>query len=83
MLIASSIVKVDPRKAQDALELLEQIPKVTTFGIHKENNIIVVLEAHDVKQLESLHGYILEQVPAALAVFPTYLTSDEGEPEQA
>lgn len=79
MLIASSIVKVEPGQASEALELLDQIPKVTTYGIHKDSNIIIVVEAHDVKQLEGVHEYILEQVPAVAAVFPTYLTSDEDE----
>jgi nitrate reductase NapAB chaperone NapD len=77
MLIASSIVKVVPEKAEEVRELLNQIPKVTTYGIHKESNIIIVAEAHDVEQLESLNNYILEQFPDVLAVFPTYLTSDE------
>jgi len=77
MLISSSIVKVQPDKAGEVLELLGQIPKVTTFGIHQDTNIIVVTEAHDVKQLEKLNAYILEQIPDALGIFPTYLADEE------
>ncbi len=77
MLVSSSIVKVHPEKAGEVLELLRQIPKVSTYGIHQETNIIIVTEAHDVKQLEKLNAYILEQIPDALGVFPTYMADEE------
>ena len=49
MQIASAIVKVEPERAEDVLELLARIPKVTTYGIHKQSNIIIVAEAHDIE----------------------------------
>jgi nitrate reductase NapAB chaperone NapD len=79
MLIASMIVKVVPEKAEEVAQSLGRIPNVTTYGVHKENNIIVVAEAHDVEQLENLSKYLMMEYENVLGVFPTYLTSDEDE----
>lgn len=79
MLIASMIVKVAPEKANEISQLLGRIPNVASYGVHKENNIIVVAEAHDEEQLEKLSKYILEEYDEVLGVFPTFVGSDEGE----
>jgi len=75
MLITSSIVKVKPDKAEEVMELLNQIPKVTAYGIHKKTNIVIVSEAHDIPQVENLHEYILQQIPDALAILPAHLAN--------
>lgn len=77
MIIASMIVKVVPEKAEDIAQQLRRIPNVTTYGVHKENNIIVVAEAHDEEQLQNLSKYIMEEFEDVWGVFPTYMTSDE------
>ena len=51
---------------------------VTTYGVHDRTNVIAVMEGHDVKQLENLHRFLLEQEDV-LAVFPTFVTSDEDD----
>jgi len=78
MLIASMIVKVVPEKAEEVVQSLGRIPNVTTYGVHKENNLILVAEAHDVEQLENLSKYIMNTFDEVLGVFPTYVTADEG-----
>ncbi len=77
MLIASMIVKVVPEKAEEVTQQLERIPNVTTYGVHKEKNLIIVAEAHDAEQLENLSKYIMNTFDGVLGVFPTYVTADE------
>ncbi|RMD94424.1 MAG: hypothetical protein D6814_14540 [Calditrichaeota bacterium] len=77
MLISSMIVKTRPGKAGAVLPMLEKIPRVSTYGIHRGNNIIVVAESHDLKQLENLTAFILDTMEDVLGVFPTYLNFEE------
>lgn len=82
MLIASMIVKVIPEHAEEVAQQLERTPNITSYGVHKENNIIIVTEAHDVEQLENIARYILETYPDVLGVFPTFVGSEEEDVEQ-
>ncbi|MDZ7291555.1 MAG: chaperone NapD [candidate division KSB1 bacterium] len=77
MLIASMIVKVVPEKAEEVMQQLRRVPNVTTYGVHKENNLIIVAEAHDAEQLENLSKYLTTEFEGVLGVFPTYVTADE------
>lgn len=76
MLVASMIVKITPEKAEEVAQQLERIPNVTTYGVHKQNNIIVVVEAHDEAQLENFSKYITEEFDGVLGVFPTFVAVD-------
>lgn len=76
MLIASMIVKVDEAASEYVAQQLERIPNVTTYGVHRGTNIIVVAEAHDESQLENLARFIMESFEDVWGVFPTYVTSD-------
>ena len=77
MYIASMIIRVNPQKAQQIADELEELDNVTTYGVHKEENIVLVAEALEVKELENLSRYILETYDDVIGVFPTYLTYDE------
>jgi nitrate reductase NapAB chaperone NapD len=76
MLIASMIVKAEPELAEEVARQLGRVPGVTTYGVHKEENIVVVAEAQDEAQLENLAEYILESFEGAWGVFPTFVGSD-------
>lgn len=78
MLVASMIVKAEPELAEEVARQLGRVPGVTTYGVHKEENIVVVAEAHDVEQLENLTRYILENFEGAWGVYPTFVGSDDG-----
>jgi len=78
MLVTSMIVKVDPAKAQELARQFGRIRGVTTYGVHKENNIVVVAEARDEGQLENLARYIAESFEGVWGVFPTFVASDES-----
>lgn len=79
MLIASMIVKVVPAEAQAVQAQLQRLPNVTTYGIHKEDNIILVTEARSVEALEQLSKHVTHEIAGVLGVFPTYVTEDEEE----
>ena len=77
MLIASMIVKTVSDNADEVARELQRIPNVTTYGVHKENNIIVVAEAQDEEQLENFTQYLMREYSAILGVYPTFVASDD------
>jgi nitrate reductase NapAB chaperone NapD len=77
MLVASMIVKAEPEQAEEVCRQLGRVPGVTTYGVHKEVNIVVVAEAQDVEQLENLAKYIVENFEGAWGVYPTFIGSDD------
>lgn len=77
MLISSMIVKVEPAKAEKVAHQLGRVPNVTTYGVHRENNVIIVAEMHDAEQLENLSKYILNEFDGVSGIFPTYVAVDE------
>lgn len=77
MLVASMIVKTDPGRAEEVSRQLGRIPNVTTYGVHREENIVLVAEAHDEAQLENLARYIMDTFEEAWGVFPTFIGTDE------
>jgi nitrate reductase NapAB chaperone NapD len=76
MLVASMVVKVDPAQADELSRQFGRIPGLTTYGVHKEDNIVVVAEAHDEAQLENMARYLLDNFEGAWGVFPTFVASD-------
>lgn len=83
MLVASMIVKTDPERAAEVARQLGRMPNVTSYGVHKEENIVLVAEAHDEAQLENLARYILDTFDDVWGVFPTFVGSDEEPAAQA
>jgi nitrate reductase NapAB chaperone NapD len=77
MYIASMVVKVLPEKSEEVVLQLNRLPNVTTYGIHRESNIIVLAEARRLEDLENLTRYILNEFDGVVGVFPTYVASDE------
>jgi nitrate reductase NapAB chaperone NapD len=78
MLVASMVVKVDPEQAEELSRQFGRIPGLTTYGVHKEDNVVVVAEARDEAQLENMARYILDNFEGARGVFPTFVASDDS-----
>lgn len=78
MLIVSMIVKVKSEAAQVTLEAIEKIENLTTYGVHKDDNIIVVGEVETVDEIEALSKKLLNEFDAILGVFPTYLADEDA-----
>lgn len=77
MIIASMIVKTIPEKVNDIVLELQKIPNVTTHGIYKENNIIVLVEAESNDELKDLGKYIAVEFDGVLGTYPTFISADE------
>jgi nitrate reductase NapAB chaperone NapD len=83
MLVASMVVKTAPGRAEEISRQLGRIPNVTTYGVHKEVNIVLVVEAHDEAQLENLARFIVDSFEDAWAVFPTFVGEDAEPPRSS
>lgn len=77
MPIAGVVIVTVPDKTSAVLQGLKQISGVTTYGVHKENNIIAVLEAESSKGLENLSRQITQKFDGVLGVFPAYVNFED------
>lgn len=77
MPISGILVKVEPEKAQGVLKKLQTINNVTTYGIHKENNIIIVIEGKSVEEINSIITHIQDNIEAVIGVFPAYINFED------
>ncbi|MCZ7602833.1 MAG: hypothetical protein C4543_05850 [Ignavibacteriales bacterium] len=77
MIIASMIVKVDEEKINDVVLELQKIPNVTTHGIYKKENIIVLVEAESNDQLRDLGRFINSTFDGVIGTYPTFVSADE------
>lgn len=77
MIIASMIVKALPENIDEVVLKLNNIPNVTTYGVHKEENIILLIEADSEDQIKDLARYINSEFDGILGTYPTFIGSDE------
>jgi nitrate reductase NapAB chaperone NapD len=77
MIIASMIIKALPENIDEVVLKLNNIPNVTTYGVHKEENIIVLIEADSEDQIKDLARYINSEFDGILGTYPTFIGSDE------
>ncbi|MHC1737699.1 MAG: chaperone NapD [Ignavibacteriaceae bacterium] len=77
MIIASMIIKTEPGKAEETVLQLKGIPNLTTHGVYKENNIIVVMEAEKEEELEHMSRYIMNEFDGIIGTFPTFIASED------
>jgi nitrate reductase NapAB chaperone NapD len=77
MIISSMIVTTKTGKAEETALNLKRIPNVSTHGVYKGDNIIVVAEAEKEEDLVNLARYIMNEYPDVLGTFPTFISSDE------
>jgi nitrate reductase NapAB chaperone NapD len=72
------IVKTLKDKAEEVALQLKRIPNVSTHGIYKEDNIVVVLEAEREEELENLSRYIMSEFEGILGIYPTFVGSEDN-----
>lgn len=80
MLIAGVVIITDQQHTMQALEQIQQIENVSTYGIHKDFHIIAVFEGETPKALENLSDDIMKNIDGVLGVYPTYINYEQ-EPE--
>ncbi len=83
MPIAGVVIYTQPQKSMEVLEQLKQIDNVTTYGVHKGNNIIAVFEGKTSRELEQLSDRISREVPGVLGIFPAYVNFELDEENAA
>lgn len=82
MIISSMIIKALPENIDELVLELNNIPSVTTYGVHKEENIIVLVEADSEDQLKDLSRYINSEFDGVLGTYPTFIGSEEEMKEE-
>lgn len=79
MPIAGVIIVSAPEKAMQVLDRLNTIPNVTTYGVHKDDNIVAVLEGDSPKDLELLSDKIQQEITGVMGIFPAYVNYEDEE----
>ncbi|NOX37927.1 MAG: chaperone NapD [Calditrichaeota bacterium] len=77
MPIAGVVVVTVPERTSSVLQELKKLSNVTTYGVHKENNIIAVLESDTTKGLEQLSNQISQAIQGVIGVFPAYINFED------
>ncbi len=78
MIIASMIVRTQADKAEEIALQLKRLPNVTTHGVYKDDNIIVLVEAEREEELERLSRYIMNEFEGVLGTYPTFISTDDN-----
>ena len=73
MAIAGVVVLADNKVIDKVLLNLQQVDNVTTYGIHKSNYIVAVLESDTVENLEEMANHINEKIDGVIGVYPNYI----------
>ena len=77
MIIASIIVKCDPEKIDEIALNISKIPNVSTHGVHKEDNLIVLIEAESEDELENFTRYIQSEYDGIMGTYPSFISSED------
>ena len=79
MPIAGVIITTAQEEVENVLIKLKEFENVSTYGIHKENNIVAVFEGDTINELEDINNEIVKEVKGVLGVFPAYVNYEDGE----
>ncbi|MCA9732979.1 MAG: chaperone NapD [Deferribacteres bacterium] len=82
MFISSIIVKVNPGTAKEIEKEIKKMGALTSYGIHKDENIIIVAETEKLYEVKAICSQLMHNYKDVTGVFPTYLTSDNDELEE-
>jgi nitrate reductase NapAB chaperone NapD len=77
MPIAGVVIITDKKKTAHVLNKLNSIENITTYGVHKDNNIIAVFEGETPTQLEKLNDEILNSVEGIYGIYPAYVNFED------
>ncbi len=83
MPIAGVLVLTQPKLSENVLVELNKMDKVTTYGIHKENYIIAVLEGNSITELEDITNSITNKISGVIGVYPSYVNYEKIETEES
>jgi len=81
MPISGVVVLTKPALTQEVLEALQHIESVTTYGVHKDDNIVAVFEAKSEKGLEKIANEV-QAIDGVVMVNPAYVNFEELDDEK-
>lgn len=76
MIIASMIITTQTGMAEEVALQLKRIPNLTTHGVYKGDNIIVVMEAEKEEELVNMSRYIMNEFEGILGTYPTFIANE-------
>ncbi|HSL90675.1 MAG TPA: chaperone NapD [Ignavibacteriaceae bacterium] len=77
MIIASMIVTTQTGMAEEVALQLKRIPNLTTHGVYKGDNIIVVMEAEKEEEMVNMSRYIMNEFEGILGTYPTFIANED------
>jgi len=77
MPIAGVVILTKEEKTLQVLNELQNVENVTTYGIHKDNNIIAVFEGQSPKDLERINDKLLHEIQGILGIYPAYVNYED------
>lgn len=77
MIISSMIVTTQKGMAEEVALQLKTIPNLSTHGVYKGDNIIVVMEAEKEEDLVNMSRYIMNEFEGVLGTYPTFIASED------
>jgi len=82
MPIAGVVIITDKQKTAHVLNKLNNIENVTTYGVHKDNNIVAVFEGDTTSQLEKMNDDIIKRIDGIQGIFPAYVNFEDESAEE-
>ena len=77
MPIAGVVIITDKKKTANVLNQLNKIENVTTYGVHKDNNIVAVFEGDSTSKLEKMNDNIIKKIDGIYGIFPAYVNFED------
>lgn len=73
MVIAGVLVKTEVGRGEEVLEKLKRVEGVTTYGLHKEINIVTVVEGETAQEARRITEE-MGKLDGVLGAFPVYIS---------
>ena len=77
MPIAGVVIITDKKKTMNVLNELNTIDNVTTYGVHKDINIIAVFEGNSPSDLEKMNDEITNKIDGIYGIYPAYVNFED------
>ena len=71
------IVTTQTGMAEEVALQLKRIPNLTTHGVYKGDNIIVVMEAEKEEEMVNMSRYIMNEFEGILGTYPTFIANED------
>ncbi|APF19310.1 chaperone NapD [Caldithrix abyssi] len=77
MAIAGVAILTKKEEVQKVYQRLEQLPEITTYGIHEGHYIVAVIETTPQTNLKAYLEEVQNNDPAILGIYPAYVNFED------